>query len=251
MYPKRSLALLALMCGLIWAAPATAGHGHRAQGHPDLEAGGEGDVPSRIAKRLARAERALGRAEDKVDDEDATGAAKTLRSVRKNLGAALKSARRRVTSGNEYGPDSIGAVFDTQHEVIETTSGLFDGADGEIVDSISDALNAGIEGRDSGIAAIAALSEDDRADYDWVLESVLDDVTSEIEAIDEALADDTLTDEGRAALEQAKTKLEATKTTVEALVPDAEAGDVADEDGRDCPRGERGGRRGGREGAEV
>jgi hypothetical protein len=251
MLPKKSLALLALTCGLIWAAPATAGPGHR--GGDRWDGRGGGDVPSRVSSRLARAERALERAEDKVDDGDAAGAAASLRSVRKNLAAALKSANRRVAAGADNGPDAIGAVFDAQHNTVETTAALFDGADGDVVDALADALKASLDGRDEGVAQVAALSADQREDYESVLEQVDEDIGDEIEQIDEALADDTLTDEARAALEQAKTQLEATRTSVRALLPagSTEEGTtgVAAGDDEECDerRGE-GGRRGGRRG---
>jgi hypothetical protein len=254
MFPKKTLVLIALACGLVWAAPATAGPGHHRGERGDARGG---DVPSRVASRLARAERALERAEDKVDDGDATGAASSLRSVRKNLAAGLKSAKRRVAAGADNGPESIGAVFRAQHQTIETTAALFDGADGDVVDALGDALKASLDGRDEGVASIAALSEDQREDYARVLEQVDEDIGDEIDQIDEALADDTLTADGRAALEQAKTQLEATRTAVRALLPadstEAGATGFAAGDDEECDerRGE-GGRRGGpREEAEV
>jgi hypothetical protein len=97
-----------------------------------------------------------------------------------------------------------------------------------------------IDGRDDLVATIAALS--DRGDYDIVLEELLDDLEDELADIAEALEDDELSDDAKAALQAAATKLEATTAAVEALAPTAT---VADEEGEgegrrrgDCPERE-------------
>ena len=248
MFPKRTLVLIALACGLIWAAPASAGPGHHggSRGDGGYRDGAGGDVPSRVASRIRRAERALERAEDKADDGDASGAASALGSARKNLASALKSAERRVAAGNETGPDAIGAVVDAQHDAIDSTVNLFDGADGALVDALAQTLKSSLDGRDEAIAAIAALPAGDQADYEYVLEQIDEDVGDELDAIDEALADDTLTDDAKAALGQAKTQLEATRTAARALIPaDSGSGaNTAADDTGECDH--RGGREGGR-----
>ena len=260
MFPKRSLALVALLCGLLWAAPASAGPGHHGGSRgDDSYRGGGGDVPSRVASRIRRAERALERAEDKADDGDATGAASALSSSRKNLTSALKSAKRRVVAGNETGPGAIGAVVDAQHDAVETTAALFDGADGALVDAIAQTLKSALDGRDEAVAAIAALPAADQGDYDWVLEQIDEDAGDEIDAIDEALADDTLTADARTALESAKTQIEATRTAARALIPAAGAestGAAGDDEECDREGGREGGRRdggrfGGRQGGPA
>src|SRR4051812_20819864 len=110
MHLKRTIGLMALSLGLVAAGPAGAqpgghpGHGHGAH------AGRGGGVPSRVAKRVKRAERALDRASGYADDGNDTGAASSLGGVRKNLAAALKAANKRVAAAADNGPDAAGAV---------------------------------------------------------------------------------------------------------------------------------------------
>jgi glycine cleavage system regulatory protein len=245
MHLRKTMLATALVVGLV-ALPSSAGarggHGHHAG---DRDWGG-GDVPNRIQSRLDRAERSLDRAIDYIDDEEATRAQASLRSVNKNLAAALKSAKRRATT--ESGVASLEAVADAQHDIIEELTTLFDGADADLVTAVSTGLDGAITGRDDLVAAIAALTPEQREDYEYLLEEIGEDVDAEIAAIDEALADDTLSAEATTALNDAKTKLTATKAAVTALLPAATTptsdGNTAAGDDEDCP--DRGGSRGDR-----
>src|SRR3954447_772004 len=192
MHLKRTIGLTALSLRLVAAGPAAAQPGAH-QGHGAQAGRGGGDVPSRVAKRVKRAERALDRASGYADDGNDTSAASALNAVDKNLAAALKAANKRVAAAADNGPDAAGAVAGAQHDVITEVSGLFDGADA-LVGDLNDSLNGAIDGRDSLVAAIAALSADDQQDYVRVLEAIDSDVSDEIDGIDEALSDDTLTD---------------------------------------------------------
>ena len=245
MHLKRTIGLMALSAGLVAAAPAGAQQGDHHRGH---HAGpGGGDVPTRVAKRVKRAERALDRASGYADDGNEAAAASALNGVDKNLAAALKAANKRVASAADNGPDAAGAVAGAQHDVITEVSGLFDGADA-LVDDLNDTLNGAIDGRDSLVAAIAALSAEDQQDYVDVLSRIDSDVTDEIEGIDEALSDDTLTDEAKADLNAARDKLTATQTAVQGLLSgldtsasesgDDGPGDRGDCDGHRGPRGQ-------------
>jgi hypothetical protein len=214
MHLKSTIGLMALSAGLVAAAPAGAQSGHH---HGQGAGSGGGDVPSRVAKRVKRAERALDRASGYADDGNEASATSSLGAVRKNLAAAVKAANKRVAAAADNGPDAAGAAAGAQHDVITEVSGLFDGADG-LVDPLNTTLNGAIDGRDSLVAAIAALSADDQQAYVDVLDGIDSDVTDEIDGIDQALSDDTLTDAAKADLTAARDKLTATKTAVEGLL---------------------------------
>src|SRR4051812_4141911 len=246
MHLKRTIGLMALSLGLVAAGPAAAqpaGHHH---GHGADAGRGGGDVPSRVAKRVKRAERALDRASGYADDGNDTAAASSLGAVRKNLAAATKAAGKRVAAAADNGPDAAGAVARTDDDVITDVSGLFDGADA-LVGDINTTLNGAIDGRDSLVGAIGALSADDQQDYVDVLERIDSDVSDEIDGIDEALSDDTLTNEAKDDLTAARAKLVATQTTVQGLLSGLDTSDSAAADG---PRGDCDGHRGGSQDAQ-
>jgi len=249
---RRTLTAALLGASLVAAAPAvaSAGPGHHGRGGDQAGARFDrSDVPSRVSSRLKRAERALDRASDAVDDGNATTAASSLKGVRSNLAAALKAAKKRAAADN--GPDSFYAVASTQHHVIDEVASLYDGADDTTVAALTETLNAAIDGRDDLIAAIPAGSQ---SDYGFVYDAINDDVADEIESIDDALSDDTLTDTAKSDLTAARAKLVATQAVVQPLAAGtaqtaADDGSSADDarDG-DCPRGERGQRGGSRNG---
>src|SRR3954471_8465661 len=164
MHLKRTIGLMALSLGLVAAGPAGAQGPGGHHGHGAQAGRGGGDVPSRVAKRVKRAERALDRASGYADDGNDTAAASSLGGVRKNLAAALKAAGKRVAAAADDGPDAAGAVAGAQHDVITEVSGLFDGADA-LAGDLNDSLTAAIDGRDSLVASIAALPSDDQQDY--------------------------------------------------------------------------------------
>lgn len=214
MHLKKTIALAALSAGLVSAGPATAQSGH----HGDRASAGRGDVPSRVANRLKRAEKALDRATGYADDGNDASAESALGGVRKNLAAAQKVTNKKIAAGAANAPDAAAAVASVQHDVISETVDLFDGADGALVDAVDQTLNAGIDGRDGTVASIAALSTADQQDYVDVLESIDSDVTDELDSVDGALADDTLTSDAQADLTAAREKLVATQTAVEGLL---------------------------------
>src|SRR5690242_16562449 len=96
---RLSILLAALAVGLVAVGPAQARGGHR--GGPAADAGfTRSDVPARVRLRVKRVEKALNRAEDRIDDgDDASG---PLGAVRKNLAAAVKAAEHRI--GQDGGP---------------------------------------------------------------------------------------------------------------------------------------------------
>lgn len=154
--------------------------------------------------------------------------------MNKNLAAATKAANKKVAAGADNGPDAAGAVAHADDDVISETSGLFDGAD-VLVDPLNATLNGAIDGRDSLVASISALSADDQQDYVGVLEQIDSDTSDEIDGIDEALSDDTLTDDAKADLTAAKGKLSATQTAVEGLLANLDTSEAAADDSQDGP----------------
>ena len=213
-------ALLAV--GLVTAAPAAAHGGGGPGGHRAGDGYG-GKVPSRITTRLKRADRSLDRAGDYIDDGKAASAAASLKSVTSNLSAAEKSAKRGLAGTN--GPAGAGAVADAEDNVIGELAGLFDGADDDTTTAVATALDATITQRDDLVAAIGALAVADQADYYDVLDEIADATADELDSIDQALSDDTLTTGGTDALNSAKTKITATQTAVKALLTALDAAD--------------------------
>src|SRR3954452_12570162 len=239
MHLKRTIGLMALSLGLVAAGPAAAQPGGHHHGHGADAGRGGGDVPSRVAKRVKRAERALDRASGYADDGNDAAAASSLGAVRKNLAAATKATGKRVAAAADNGPDSAGAVARADDDVISDVSGLFDGADA-LVGDLNTTLNGAIDGRDSLVAAIGALSAADQQDYVDVLERIDSDVSDEIDGIDEALSDDTLTNDAKDDLTAARAKLVATQTAVQGLLSGLDTSDSASADARDDggPRGD-------------
>jgi hypothetical protein len=243
MHLKNTIALAALSAGLVAAAPASAQSGTHGAG---ASASG-GNVPSRVANRLKRAEKALDRASAYADDGNTTSAEAALGAVRNNLAAAEKRTNKKIAAGAGNGPDAAGAVASVEDDVIGQTTDLFDGADGTLVAAIDQTLNAGVDGRDSMVAAIGALSTADQQNYVDVLESIDSDVTDELSSIDDALADDKLTPDAQADLTADRAKLVATQTAVQALLAGLDtsgtsAADTADASGTGACDGHRGDR---------
>ena len=221
---------------------AQAGGGHHRGG--DGPRGG--DVPTRVGAPLARAARALDRAEERIEDGESDRAVTALGSVRSNLAAAVKAAKRRVAG--ETGPDSVLAVVSAQHRVVVGSANLFDGESGAVVDGIAATLDAALDGRDELLGAIPADSDA----YGDVFAAVVADTGDEVESLNEVKADDTLTSEASAAIDAALAQIAATGTAASARSGSAEdVGDYAgaEYDGADyagegprrkCRKGERG-----------
>jgi hypothetical protein len=198
---SRIRTLLVALCALV-AVPATASAAGPRGGDREFRGGG-GDVSSTVAKRIRRAERALDRAEERVDDGETAKAIAQLKASRRYLASASKAAERRDD-------DSLGAVARAQHHAIVTVAGLFDGVtDGDLVSALDATLDVAVAGRSTADAG---------------------DVADEREAIADALADDELTDGARASLTDADAALQATPTTVSE--DDAGPAGAGERDGR-------------------
>ena len=147
---SRTLGLLAVALCALLALPAMASaDGGRHGGGDRTARGGDGGgaVSSRVASRLRRAERALDRAEERVDDGENAKAISQLSANRRYLAAALKSSLKR-TDG------SLRAVTRAQHHTVSGVVGLFDGVtDAALVSALEETLDAAIAGRDQAVAA--------------------------------------------------------------------------------------------------
>ena len=213
-----------------------------AEGGPRADGGGAGAAPARVAVRLRRAERALGRAEDHATDGESAAAVKALGAVRSNLAAALKAAGRRV--GTDAGPRSLGALARVQDHVAQSTASLFDGADDDLTAGLADTLKAALDGHDAVVTDIAALSADDQADYVGVVDDIVDQADEEVDAFNEGVSDDTLTAAGKSAEQDAATQAGKTSTAAGALSDTADAadasgdGDYPGDPGAGGPRGD-------------
>jgi hypothetical protein len=175
-------------------------------------------VPSRVQTKLDRASAAVGRASSAIDDGDNAKGIAALKAVDRNLVGASGAAKKHVSDGN--GPDSFGAVEDGTHQAVGEIAGLFDGVtDTDTVNQLGTTLKDALTARDGLVSAIGGLSADQRAGYADVLNAMNSDVADEIDAVQQALSDDTLKDpEAKDALNAALTQLQATATAVQSLL---------------------------------
>ena len=263
----RPLIGLAAAASLALAGPAAAErpHGDGPRGGPAaFEERGDFEVrlPSRVADRIRRAMRALNRADERIDDGETAKAVAQLAAVRKHLASAQKSAARRADQ--PAGPISFDALTRAQHRAVLELASDFDGVtDGDLVDAIAQTLDAVLDGRDTAIDTIKSRAGGDgetAEEYAWVAEGIRESLGEELEAINEALEDDTLTDAARSALEAAKAQIEAQQASLASVgaageEADYAGADYAPQDGerRRCRRGDgdgdgEGGQRGERRG---
>lgn len=218
---------LALVGALALSTPALAGPGHHHGRGGDAASTAQLDrsVPSRISASLGRAERALARVEERLDDGEVAKAVTSINAAHANLATAQRSARRTVAAAGAKGPASAWAVLNAEDETIGETVGLLSGvSDDTAVTELAELLAAQTSGRDALVAAIGALSAEQRAAYARVLEEVAAQLDEEAAAIDEALLDeedDALTQGAKDALTTAKTAIAATGAAVTALIGSA------------------------------
>jgi hypothetical protein len=243
---RRTIALSLVAAGLVSAAPAAAQSNGNTNPHANQGRHGA-KVPSRVSSRVKRANAALDRVSGYIDDGNAAGAATSLKAVNTNLAAALKAAKKYV--GKTTGPAAIGAVATADDNAINEVVSLFDGQDGATVDALATTLDAAVTNRDDAVAAIVALSSTDQASYSNVLDQISGDLADEIDSIDGALADDTLTDPAKTALNAARAKLVTAQTTVSGLggsssnssnASDTSTSADTASSNSDCPQGQRG-----------
>jgi hypothetical protein len=179
-------------------------------------------LPSRIDSAIRRTERSVCAAEDHVDDGEYTKAATSLRSVRRNMYRADKSARRQMNvvpdpnaeDETTPGPDAVIAVLTLDQNVITTVSGMFDANSKGVVDAATHALFRTLNAQDRLLNAVVALDpEGAGADYSDGMADVVGGFSDEVDNITEAIADDQLSTGGARVLNSALRQTTATAAT--------------------------------------
>jgi hypothetical protein len=270
--PTARIGALALTGLLVVAAPAAAGNGRHGPGMPGSgtatpsgapstgttspsTGASTAQVPSRVRVRVNRVNRSLERAAEKLDDGDNTAGIAALKAVERNVASAWKAAKRRATDSS--GPAAVAAVAGAQHQVVIEVAALYDGVtENTVIDGLSAAAKAALDGRDDLIATVGGLTAEQKAGYGALAQTVSSDVTAEQADVAEALSDDTLKDpEAKAALNAIASRLAGQATGSQALVASVGAGTTTtptaatttpstgvanDRRGEDCPEGEPG-----------
>jgi hypothetical protein len=175
-------------------------------------------LPSRVTAAIRRTETALANTEEHVDEAEYTKAIVSLRAVRQNLVRADKAAMRQMnaipTDPNAEttpGPDSAIAVLTLDQEAAVTVAGLFNGNTGTLVTALASTISTAQLTRDRLLNRIIGLDpEGAGADYADGMADTLDGYTDEVSNLGEALADDTLSAGGAAALRSALARANAT-----------------------------------------
>ncbi|PTL58531.1 hypothetical protein [Paraconexibacter algicola] len=236
----RKAGALALVAGLAAGVPTAA----------QADRGDHVKAPTRIASKLKSAERALERAQDRADDGETAGAVSSLTASRRHLASATGSAVKRVTAAASTGEAAAAAVTRTDHRIVGGAAAILDGAGEDVSTAATTTIDAALDGRDRIVAAIAALGEDDKADYADVLDRIVEHADDEIDELAETAADDELTDAATTALGEAATQIAATRTAAQAQLDaiegaDEDSGYPTDDSGyptdvADRPSGDRG-----------
>lgn len=179
----RLISLLLAVCAIAAAPVAASAHDGGRGGGREMRPGAGLDVSKRVITRIRRSERALDRAEERIDDGENARAIAQLTASRRHLASALKTAQKRDD-------DSLEAVGRAQHNAIVTVAGLFDGVtDGDVVSALDATLDAAVAGRSTADG---------------------EDAADEREAIADALADDELTGTAKQSLQDADAAIAAT-----------------------------------------
>jgi hypothetical protein len=181
-------------------------------------------LPSRIAAAIHRTETALANAEEHIDEAEYTKAIVSLRAVRVSLGRADKAARHQMNAvpadpeaETTPGPDSIIAALNVDQEAIVRVAGLFNGNSGTLVTALASTITSAQLIRDRLLNTIIALDpEGGGADYSDGMADTLDGYTDEVANLTEALADDKLSAGGKAALQTALARSNATLAKINA-----------------------------------
>jgi hypothetical protein len=175
-------------------------------------------LPSRVAAGIRRTEAALANAETDIDEAEYTKAIVSLRAVRQNLARTDKAARRQMNAvptdpeaETTPGPASVIAALTVDQEAVMTLAGLFNGNSGTLVTALASTITSAQQIRDRLLSAVIALDpEGAGADYADGMPDTLDGYTDEVANLTEALADDTLSTGGKAALQAALARSKAT-----------------------------------------
>jgi hypothetical protein len=180
-------------------------------------------LPSRVASPLHRIDSSMSKAEEHVDEEEYAKAIVSLRSIRRNVFAADKAAKRQINAvpadpeaETTSGPDSVIAVLTAEQAAIERVASLFNGNSGALVTALASTM-VYVQGyRDRLINAIVALpAEGAGADYSDGMADTVDGYADEVANLTEALADDKLSAGGKSALTAALNRSKATAAKID------------------------------------
>jgi hypothetical protein len=183
-----------------------------------------GAVPSPVAVPLGQAQRALARTVARLDRDDFRLAVDSLRTLRQRTGKATHAAKNQIgkpptdpESDTLPGPPSVLAVARLEHSVAITLVPRFDGMRrAGLVDALRLTLRAAHVRRDSLVDAVVALRPGARGDYADGMADTLSWYPQEIRQLNDALSTFTLPAESRTALENGRTRVQATKATMDA-----------------------------------
>ena len=182
-------------------------------------------LPSRVQNLVNRTQAALLKATEHVDEAEYTKAIVSLRSLRRNLTALDKAARRAMNAvpadpdaeGATTGPDSVIAVLTLDQQVITGLANMLNGQTGTLVGAIGTTLNAAQATRDKLLDAVLALDPAGAgADYADGMADTVDGYTDEVANITDTLADDVLSAGGKSVLTAALAHAKATEAKVQA-----------------------------------
>ena len=215
------LALVSIVALLAFAGSATA---RPLPIENQAQAAAEDEVvilPTRVAAAIRRTERALGNAEEHIDEAEYTKAVISLRAVRKYLAAADKAARRQMSAvptdpeaESTAGPDSVVAVLTLDQEVVVGVAGLLNGQTGTLVGAVGSTLAVAQTTRDKLLDAVIGLDPEGGAAYADGMADTLDGYTDEVANLSEALQDDKLSSGGKSTLTAALARSQATLTKI-------------------------------------
>jgi hypothetical protein len=169
--PLRRTLSLALVVGLIAAAPAAAGSDPGPPVYPGL-----------VNTRLVRTQKALDRAIDNADDGNLDKAVSALYTTRLQLKLAWRAARHKIEHSPATPPPgarlkrrripvrklavasavadqytTAGGVLDMQHTVAQVAIGMIDSAHGKLRDGLSRTIFTALDQRDAAVTYIHSI----------------------------------------------------------------------------------------------
>jgi hypothetical protein len=253
MVSLRKLALPGVAAALIVAAPAVASGGAQQHAGPPAHADG-GDAPaiypSIVNTRLVRAEAALSRVTDAVDEGQPAQATAQIGAAVVNITAAWSAEQYVIKTappapagdafsdgnggaGPAYaGPEDTGfAVLSAEHDVITTAVGIAETGDAGLSKSVLNAINTMQSSRNAAITYIHKIAPPPVGDgtgagstWDIVMPGYVAVLDDEIQQLKGRLALTKFSASTKAALTTARLKAADTKDTINTYWPPVPAG---------------------------
>ena len=245
-------ALLAVIAAGLVATPVATADTDPVRAHAAGTDGPPPVLPSIVAKRIARGEKALERAGDYVDRDMPDKAIVSLRNARSNMYAAWRNAADVVENAPPplvVAPDAVAlgrvplvrahtstvfvtpeetavAVLGFQHDVATSAFDLLDGAKGTLRDAVSKTMFAALNRRDSSIVYIhnrpvppPAAGEDAPPTFATLMPDAVTDLDDELGHIRGLIRGGALTTGEKRIMGLAKSQILETKDTVSTWWP--------------------------------